>query len=45
MKAKKTRKINKEPVSCDNAEKEEHISSDCGNEGQECYEDLKKRFL
>ena len=39
-----TGNINKEPVSCDNSGKEEQILSDCGHEGQEWYEDLKKHF-
>ena len=37
--------INKETVFCDNSRKEEQIIKDCGHEGQEWYENLKKHFL
>ena len=37
--------INKETVFCYNSRKEEQIRKDCGHEGQEWYENLKKHFL
>ena len=37
--------LDRQLVSCDNEEKEEQISRDCGHKGQEWYVDLKKHFL
>ena len=37
--------IKKETVFCNNSRKEEQIIKDCGHEGQEWYENLKKHFL
>lgn len=44
-KVEETQKVSKEPVSCNNADKEGQTSNDCGDKEPEWYENLKEHFL